>query len=95
MAWLLALLQTLLFVFAAPMLAGWLKRIKCRLQNRKAPSVLQPYRDLLKLYRKQPIVPRSASWIFRAAPYIVFASTVLAAAFVPLVAVNLPTARIA
>lgn len=95
MAWLLAILETLLFIGAAPLLAGWIKRIKCRLQNRRAPSLFQPYRDLRKLYRKQPIVPHPASWIFRAAPYIVFASTVLAAAFVPLVAVNLPTARIA
>ncbi len=95
MAWLLAILQTLLFVFAAPLLAGWTKKVKCRLQNRKSPSVLQPYRDLLKLYRKQPIVPHPASWIFRAAPYIVFASTALSAAIVPLIAVDLPTSRIA
>jgi formate hydrogenlyase subunit 4 len=95
MAWLMAILQTLLFIAAAPLLSGWIKRVKCRLQNRRAPSLFQPYRDLLKLYRKQPIVPQPASWIFRAAPYIVFASTVLAAAIVPLAAVNLPTAGIA
>ncbi|HLF95535.1 MAG TPA: NADH-quinone oxidoreductase subunit H [Methylococcaceae bacterium] len=95
MAWLLALFETLLFIGAAPLLAGWIKRVKCRLQNRKAPSVFQPYRDLRKLYRKQPILPEPASWIFRAAPYIVFASTVLSAAIVPLVAVNLPTAQVA
>jgi formate hydrogenlyase subunit 4 len=91
----MAILQTLLFIAAAPLLSGWIKRVKCRLQNRRAPSLFQPYRDLLKLYRKQPIVPQPASWIFRAAPYIVFASTVLAAAIVPLAAVNLPTAGIA
>ncbi|HWP00644.1 MAG TPA: NADH-quinone oxidoreductase subunit H [Methylococcus sp.] len=95
MVWALAILQTLLFIAAAPLLASWLKRIKCRLQNRRAPSLFQPYRDLRKLYRKRPIVPYPASWIFRAAPYIVFASTVLAAAIVPLAAVDLPTARIA
>lgn len=95
MAWLLAILETLLFVGAAPLLAGWIKRVKCSLQNRKAPSVFQPYRDLRKLYRKRPILPHPASWIFRAAPYVVFAAAVMAAAFVPLVAVNLPTARIA
>ncbi len=95
MAWLLAILETLLFIGGAPLLAGWIKWLKCHLQNRKAPSLLQPYRDLRKLYRKQPVAPHSASWIFRAAPYIVFASTVLAAAIVPLVVVNLPTARIA
>ena len=95
MAWLLAILETLLFIATAPLLAGWIKVVKCRLQNRKAPSIFQPYRDLRKLYVKQPIIPHSASWIFRYAPYIVFSATVLAAAFVPLVAVNLPTSRIA
>jgi formate hydrogenlyase subunit 4 len=95
MGWLLAILEALLFISLAPLLSGWIKRVKCRLQNRKAPSLFQPYRDLWKLYRKRPIVPHPASWIFRAAPYIVFASTVLAAAIVPLVSVNLPTARIA
>lgn len=93
--WLLAILQTLLFVATAPLLAGWIKRVKCRLQNRRAPSLVQPYRDLRKLYRKHPILPHSSSWIFRYAPYIVFASTVLAASVVPLVAVQLPTARMA
>lgn len=95
MAWLLAILQTLLFIGAAPLLAGWLKLVKCLLQNRKAPSVFQPYRDLRKLWAKQPIMPIPASWIFPAAPYVVFASAVLTAAIVPLIAVDLPTAKIA
>lgn len=95
MGWLLAVLESLLFIGAAPLLAGWIKRVKCRLQNRRAPSLLQPYRDLLKLYRKQPVLPHPASWIFRATPYILFASTVLAAAVVPLAAVDLPTTDIA
>ena len=95
MAWLLALLQTLLFIGSAPLLAGWLKRLKCRLQNRRAPSLFQPYRDLRKLWRKGPVVAHPASWIFKATPYVVLASAVLTAAIVPMIAVNLPTAKIA
>ena len=95
MAWLLALLQTLLFISAAPLLAGWLKKLKCRLQNRKAPPLWQPYLDLRKLWGKEPVVAKPASWIFKAAPYIVLATTVLTASIIPLIAVNLPTARIA
>lgn len=94
-AWLLALLQTLLFIGAAPLLAGWLKIAKCRLQNRTAPSVLQPYRDLAKLFGKTLVLAEHASWLFRATPYIVFGATALAAAVIPLVAVRLPTAAIA
>lgn len=92
MNWLLAVIQTLLFVALAPLLSGWLKRCKCHLQNRKAPSLLQPYRDLLKLIRKQPVVAEHASWIFTRSPYIIFSAMVLAASVVPLIAVDLPTA---
>ena len=42
----LALLQTMLFVAIAPLFAGWVKRIKCYLQNRQPPGFLQPYRDM-------------------------------------------------
>ena len=94
-AWLMAALQTLLFVSAAPLLLGWIRRVKCHLQNRAAPSLFQPYRDLAKLLQKHVVLADRASWIFRATPYVVFASTILAAACVPLVALKLPTAAIA
>jgi len=94
-AWLINLLQVILFVATAPLLAGWIKILKCWSQNRKAPSIWQPYRDLAKLLRKETVVAENASWIFRAAPYVVFAVAVLAAAIVPLVAVPLPTDQMA
>jgi formate hydrogenlyase subunit 4 len=94
-AWLLALLQTLAFIAAAPLLAGWVKRIKCHAQNRAAPVLWQPYRDLAKLMRKNMVLAENASWLFRAAPYIVFAATLIASAAIPLFAVSLPTAAIA
>jgi formate hydrogenlyase subunit 4 len=93
--WLLALAQTLLFIAMAPLLLGWIKRVKCHMQNRAAPSLWQPYRDFAKLFRKHVVLAEQASWIFRATPYIVFGAIVLGAAVVPLVAVNLPTAAIA
>jgi len=84
-----------LFIASAPILAGWLKKVKCRLQNRRAPPLLQPYRDLSKLWHKEPVVAHPASWIFKATPYIVLSTTVLTASIIPLIAVNLPTAKIA
>jgi formate hydrogenlyase subunit 4 len=94
-AWALAAAQALLFVAAAPLLAGWVNRVKCHLQNRAAPAVWQPYRDLAKLLRKRMVLAENASWLFRAVPYIVFGAMLLAAAVVPLIAVHLPTAAIA
>lgn len=91
MNWLIAIVETMLFVALAPLLAGWLRWCKCFLQNRRAPSLFQPYRDLIKLTRKQPVVAEQASWVFTRAPYIIFSATILAASVVPLIALNLPT----
>ncbi len=93
--WLLAIAQSAVFVAASPLLAGWVKRTRCRLQNRTGPSVLQPYRDLRRLFAKNVVVADTTSWLFRTTPYVVFGATVLAAAVVPLVATHLPTAAIA
>ncbi len=93
MNWAIAIFQTVLFVALAPLLAGFLKFCKCRLQNRRAPSFLQPYRDLLKLTRKQPVISEDASWLFCVAPYIIFTMMVLAATVIPLIAVDMPTSE--
>jgi formate hydrogenlyase subunit 4 len=95
MSWLLAFIETFLFIGSAPLLAGWIKWVKCRLQNRRAPSLLQPYRELAKLFRKTPVMAEHASWIFETAPYVVFASAVLSAAIVPFIAAHMPTSAIA
>ncbi len=94
-AWVLAAAQALLFIAAAPLLAGWLQRVKCHMQNRAAPAPWQPYRELAKLLGKNMVLAENASWLFRAVPYIVFGAMLLSAAVVPLVAVNLPTTAIA
>jgi formate hydrogenlyase subunit 4 len=94
-AWELALLQTLLYVALAPLLVGWIRKVKARLQNRRGASIWQPYRDIYKLFGKEARMAHTASLLFRAAPYIVFIATWLAAAAVPLIATGLPTAAIA
>ena len=94
-SWLFALLQALLFVAAAPLFVGWVKWVKCRMQNRRPPPVIQPYRDLRRLFAKGKVLAHGASPVFRAAPYLVFGTTVIAASVIPLIALALPTAGIA
>ena len=60
--------QMLLILLLAPLLTGWVRAIKARLLRRRGPSLLQPYRDLLKLLRKDVVLAESASWLFRVAP---------------------------
>lgn len=85
-----ALLQLLLLLALAPLVSGFVKTLKARLQTRRGPGVLQPYRDLYKLLRKGMVVPDTASWIFSAAPFVVFASTATAGLMVPMIAADAP-----
>jgi formate hydrogenlyase subunit 4 len=75
--------QMFLVVALAPLLTGIVRKFKARLLRRQGPSIIQPYRDLLRLIRKETVVAETASWLFRAAPYMIFAATWVAAALVP------------
>jgi formate hydrogenlyase subunit 4 len=84
------LLQTLLAVFLAPLMLGWVNQCRAWLQNKSGPGVLQPYRVILKLFRKDAVLAHNASWLFRFAPYTVFGCMVLAVSIVPILATDLP-----
>lgn len=81
--------QMALVLAAAPLLTGCVRKAKARLTRRRGASVLQPYRDLARLLRKEAVLAQNASWLFRAVPYIVFAATWIAAALVPTFATGL------
>ena len=81
--------QMFLVLLLAPLLVGYVRFVKARLQRRRGPSVLQPYRDLLRLLRKEVVLPDTSSWVFRAAPYAICSFTWVAAALVPTFATNL------
>jgi formate hydrogenlyase subunit 4 len=81
--------QMALVLVLAPLLTGFARKVKARLLRRQGPSLLQPYRDLLRLLRKEAVLAENASWLFRTAPYLIFAATWVAAALVPTFAINL------
>lgn len=87
--WPTQLAQATLVLGLAPLLSGVTRKIKARFLRRRGPSVLQPYRDLLKLIRKETVVADNASWLYRLAPYLIFATTWVAAALVPTFATGL------
>jgi len=84
--------QIVLVVALAPLLTGWVRLVKARLQGRVGPSAFQPYRDLRRLMLKEPLVAHSASWLFRAAPYVTFSAVWLVACLVPTFATGLALA---
>ena len=83
------LLQMTLVILVAPLLTGIVRATKARLNRRRGPPLLQPYRDLVRLARKEAVVADSASWLFRVTPYLLFASTWVAAALIPTFATGL------
>ena len=86
------LLQVAIALLLAPLLLGWVNQCRAWLQNKRAPSLLLPYRAIRKLFHKDAVVAENASPMFRVTPYIVFGSMALAAAIVPSLATDLPFA---
>ena len=81
--------QMLVVLGLAPLLTGLVRKAKARLLRRRGPSLIQPYRDLLRLFRKESVLAHDASWLFRVTPYLIFAFTWVAAALVPTFATGL------
>ena len=81
--------QMLVVLATALLLTGFVRKIKARLLRRRGPPLLQPYRDFIRLTRKDVVLAPNASWLFRVSPYLIFATTWVAAALVPTFATGL------
>src|SRR4030066_2144527 len=84
------LVQNVLVLLAAPLLLGWINQCRAWLQNRSGAGVLQPYRNLIKLFHKDAVLAHNASPLFLFMPYILLATMWLAASLVPVIATDLP-----
>jgi formate hydrogenlyase subunit 4 len=82
--------QIALLLFLSPLITGFGRTLKARLQTRRGAGVLQPYRDLFKLLRKGMVLPSTASWIFSATPYVLFVTTLLAGLLIPALSAQAP-----
>ena len=82
----LNMIQVLGVILLAPLVAGVIKTVKARMQNRRGPKLLQVYFDLIKLLAKDSVVSPTVSWIFKITPYIYFAGILAATALVPVAA---------
>ncbi|MHB8884436.1 MAG: respiratory chain complex I subunit 1 family protein [Methylovirgula sp.] len=75
--------QMVLVLALAPAVTGVTRKMKARLQRRIGPPIIQPYRDLRRLFGKDVVLAENSSWLFRVAPYLIFAATWVAAALIP------------
>ena len=86
---LIILVQWFFFLAVAPFLSGLITKLKNGIRMRQGPGIFQPYWNLIKLFSKDEVVPEAASWIFTAAPLVVFASALAGALLIP-VCVGVP-----
>ncbi|MFY4721244.1 respiratory chain complex I subunit 1 family protein [Streptomyces sp. LaBMicrA B280] len=82
--------QVVAVVAGAPLLTGWMRLVRARLEGRAGAGVLQPWRDVRKLLRKEPVTPVGTGPAFRIAPALLVATTLVAAALVPLLSTATP-----
>ncbi|MBI1823018.1 MAG: respiratory chain complex I subunit 1 family protein [Nitrospirae bacterium] len=86
----LTLFQAILVLAISPFVSGLIRKIKARLQCRRGPALIQPYYNLVKLFRKEIVSSHDSSWIFIATPYILFSSTLTASLLVPIFLSQVP-----
>jgi formate hydrogenlyase subunit 4 len=94
MGYVLEVTQALLAVALAPGVVGLIRWMKARLQNRRGAPIWQPYLELRKLFNKEVVVSTNASWLFRATPFVVFASILVVTFLVPVLGAPLPFDRV-
>jgi formate hydrogenlyase subunit 4 len=82
-------MQMFVVVLIAPLVMGVTRKVKAHLLRRVGPPLVQPYLDLWKLMHKEAVIAHNASWVYRVAPYCVFAVTWVAAALIPTYATGL------
>ncbi|PYI64612.1 formate hydrogenlyase [Arthrobacter livingstonensis] len=80
-----ALVQVVLFVAVAPVLVGVIRQVKARLEGRAGAGIWQPWRDLRKLLRKDPVRAQDSSWMLRAGPVALLVSSLVLCVLLPLV----------
>jgi formate hydrogenlyase subunit 4 len=77
--------QPLLVIGGSPVLIGVMRQVRARLEGRAGAGIGQPWRDLRKLLRKEPVSPRGTTEVFRIAPLLLIATTIVVASVVPFV----------
>ncbi|WP_213453223.1 respiratory chain complex I subunit 1 family protein [Rhizomonospora bruguierae] len=93
--WLLAAGQAVLVMLVAPLLIGLMRAVRARLEGRAGGRVLQPWRELRKQLRKEPLIPADAGAFFTAAPAVLVATSVLVAAVAPFLSTRGPLSGVA
>ena len=75
--------QVAMIVLLSPLLHGFITTVEEKVKRGQGPSIFQPYRDLFKWFRKELIIPETASWIFWLAPIVAFTAMLTVPLLIP------------
>jgi formate hydrogenlyase subunit 4 len=67
-----------------PLLPGVIAKTKAQFAGRSGPPLLQPYYDLVKLFRKGSVFSTTTTWVFRAGPVVGVATAAVALLLIPM-----------
>ena len=81
---LFALFQAAFLLVLAPLFTGISRQIRARMHSRRGPGILQDYRDLQKLLKRQEVAPASSGMMFRVMPWVLLSSMLVVAMTLPL-----------
>ena len=81
----LALIQVIVMVAVTPLLVGLIRQVRSRLEGRAGAGVLQPWRDLRKLFAKETLRAPGISWVQAVGPVVLVVSSLVLCALIPLV----------
>jgi formate hydrogenlyase subunit 4 len=76
-------LHVVFLIFLPPLLWGIINKTKAWFAGRKGAPFVQPYHDLIKLFRKGLVQSTTTTWVFRAGPVVGLATVFLAGFLVP------------
>lgn len=76
--------HAIMILILPPLMLGVITKTKAAFAGRVGAPLLQPYYDLIKLFRKGSVFSRTTTWVFRAGPVVGVATALLAAALIPI-----------
>src|SRR6266849_10125426 len=82
--------HVLLALTLPPLLLGVIAKTKALFAGRVGPPLLQPYYDLIKLFRKGSVFSATTTWVFRAGPVVGLVTVGIAALLIPLASSSAP-----
>jgi len=87
---LLAVGQAAALLLLAPLASGFCRVLRAKIHTRTGPPLLQDYRDIFKLLKRQEVVPKGAGLIFRATPFVLMATLLTIAMSLPVLTLASP-----